>query len=56
MTTSLASENPKWSPPRRISDGVLLNKPLVVKGGKWLLPIMLWSKPANLPLINEGTN
>lgn len=29
---------PKWSTPRRIGDGILLNKPTVLKNGDWLLP------------------
>ena len=54
MTTDdSGAERPRWSAPRRISDGVLLNKPLVRKNGEWLLPIMIWSKPANLPFINQ---
>lgn len=47
------SGRPEWSAPRRIADGVLLNKPIVRKNGEWLLPIMLWTRPANLPFINE---
>jgi hypothetical protein len=53
VTDHSGSERPKWSPPRRISDGVLLNKPIVRKSGEWLLPIMFWPKPPNLPFINE---
>ena len=30
---------PTWSEPRRIADGVMLNKPLVRSNGEWLLPI-----------------
>lgn len=32
-----------WTPPRRIADGILLNKPLVASDGRWLLPIAEWS-------------
>ena len=52
-TDDSGSETPQWSRPRRISHGVLMNKPIVGKNGDWLLPIMIWTKPANLPLINE---
>ena len=31
-------EDPKWSAPRRLGDGVLLNKPTVLANGDWLLP------------------
>jgi hypothetical protein len=38
------AERPKWSPPRRVWHGATLNKPLVLKGGEWLLPVSLWSR------------
>lgn len=31
--------NPTWSAPRRICDGVLLNKPTVLANGDWLFPV-----------------
>ena len=52
-TADSGSETPTWSQPRRIADGVLMNKPIVLKRGDWLLPIMIWTRPANLPFINE---
>ncbi|MBQ3288479.1 MAG: exo-alpha-sialidase [Kiritimatiellae bacterium] len=30
---------PAWSPIRRICDGAVLNKPIVLKNGTWLLPV-----------------
>ncbi len=35
------ADRPKWSPPRRIWHGVMLNKPTVLASGEWLLPISL---------------
>ena len=35
------SEHPVWSAPVRISDGIMLNKPLVLDNGEWLFPISL---------------
>ena len=35
------SDEPAWSPPRRIWHGVTLNKPIVLSTGEWLLPISL---------------
>lgn len=32
---------PKWSEPRRLSDGVMLNKPTVCSNGKWLFPVSM---------------
>jgi len=33
-----------WSEPRRLWHGAALNKPIVTKGGEWLLPVSLWSR------------
>jgi len=35
-------DTPKWSKPRRISNGLMLNKPTVTANGDWLLPIGGW--------------
>lgn len=38
--------NPDWSAPRRICDGILLGKPVVLSDGEWLFPVsLLDSKP-----------
>ena len=34
--------NPQWSAPRRIADGVMMCKPLVLSTGEWALPISKW--------------
>ncbi|MBS1369868.1 MAG: exo-alpha-sialidase [Lentisphaeria bacterium] len=31
-----------WSAPRRIADGVMMNKPTVLADGSWVLPVALW--------------
>lgn len=31
-----------WSPPVRICDGLMLNKPTVLRDGAWLLPVANW--------------
>lgn len=33
---------PKWSAPRRIADGVMMNKPTVLRSGEWLFPAAMW--------------
>ncbi len=48
MTEDADSENPAWSEPRRICDGIMMNKPTVLSTGAWLLPISIWSFPANV--------
>ncbi len=43
-------ENPRWSKPRRIGDGIMMNKPTVLASGEWLFPIAGWGhKPVNDP-------
>lgn len=34
-----------WSSPKRIADGVMLNKPTVLSSGEWMLPISLDQRP-----------
>jgi hypothetical protein len=46
-TSKPGSASPSWSKPKRISDGILLNKPIVLDTGSWLLPIAGWK---NLPV------
>jgi len=36
------NENLVWTEPRRIADGIMLNKPVVRSNGDWLLPTALW--------------
>jgi hypothetical protein len=33
---------PEWSEPRRIGDGVMMCKPVVLLSGEWVLPISRW--------------
>ncbi|MBM3860498.1 MAG: exo-alpha-sialidase [Verrucomicrobia bacterium] len=35
-------EQPKWTKPRRIADGVMMCKPLTLSTGEWALPISAW--------------
>lgn len=35
-------EHPTWSEPRRISDGIMMNKPTILSSGEWLLPVAVW--------------
>ncbi len=34
----------KWSAPRRLCDGVMMCKPIVLSNGEWALPVSLWHK------------
>src|SRR5690606_416373 len=43
--------DPTWTEPRRIANGIMLNKPTVLKNGDWLFPIGLWRDNTGLPNI-----
>jgi hypothetical protein len=34
--------NPSWSAPRRLTDGVMMCKPMVSYRGEWILPASMW--------------
>ncbi|NLN19144.1 MAG: exo-alpha-sialidase [Firmicutes bacterium] len=41
-------ETVSWTEPKRIANGIALNKPTVLSNGEWLLPIGVWiRKPGN---------
>jgi predicted neuraminidase len=41
-TTNPGDESPRWSAPRRLCDGIMMNKPTVLSTGEWLLPVAMW--------------
>lgn len=40
----VAAEEGTWSEPRRVADGVAMNKPTVATDGTWLLPASVWGQ------------
>jgi BNR repeat-like domain len=52
VTDDPGVENPKWSEPRRICDGIMMNKPTVLSTGEWLLPAAIW---AVTPVMHDDT-
>jgi hypothetical protein len=42
QTAEPEAEQPKWEPPVRITNGVMMCKPLVLKSGEWVLPASTW--------------
>lgn len=36
------ADEPTWSEPRRLGDGIMLNKPTVLSNGDWLLTSSIW--------------
>ncbi len=41
-TTESGNAAAKWSAPRRILEGILMNKPTVTTDGRWLMPAAVW--------------
>lgn len=41
-TDSPDAENPQWSGPRRLTDGIMMCKPVVLSTGEWVLPVSTW--------------
>lgn len=42
-TANPDAERPEWSAPRRLCDGIMMNKPTVLSSGEWLLPAAVWN-------------
>lgn len=42
VTDDPDAENPEWSEPRRLGDGIMLNKPTVLTNGDWLFTSSVW--------------
>jgi hypothetical protein len=44
ITTSESHlECPRWSEPRRLANGIMMNKPTVLSTSEWLMPAAIWS-------------
>jgi hypothetical protein len=46
VTENSSDENPRWSAPRRLCDGIMMNKPTVLSSGEWLLSASVWERAA----------
>lgn len=58
VTTSHPEENkPEWSTPRRLADGVMMCKPILLSTGEWVLPVSywhVWEKSAKMVVSNDN--
>lgn len=36
------SNNPEWGVPVRLTDGVMMCKPIILSSGEWVLPVSMW--------------
>lgn len=43
VTDDPEAEAPRWSEPRRLCDGVMMNKPIMLSTGEWALPAAVWA-------------
>jgi len=41
-TSDPENEDPEWTEPRRLTDGVMMCKPIVLSSGEWVLPASTW--------------
>src|SRR5690606_23524033 len=47
-----SGSTPAWSPPRRLCDGIMMNKTTVLASGEWVLPVAVWGhKPVEHPAV-----
>jgi predicted neuraminidase len=53
-TENSDSENPTWSTPTRICDGIMMNKPIVLKSGQWVLPVAQWFKEGSSGVVSTS--
>ncbi len=57
MTTSNSdSSHPTWSEPKRLCDGVMINKPTVLSSGEWLLPVSWWGHDNSVHFVSSTDN
>ena len=45
-----------WSPPRRLTDGIMMCKPTVLSSGEWVLPASTWRKTDNSARVVVSTD
>jgi predicted neuraminidase len=47
-------EDTAWSEPRRLCNGIMMNKPTVLSTGEWLLPAAIWVFPPTVEVKNHA--
>ena len=50
------NEQPQWSQPRRLTDGIMMCKPVVLSTGEWVLPASTWRETDNSAKMIVSTN
>ncbi len=54
ITDNSESGKPIWSEPRRLCDGIMMNKPISVSTGDWLLPVAEWHRDVSARVYASG--
>ena len=54
VTEASDVEDPPWSTPRRLGDGITMNKPIMTSGGSWLLPVTRWRREGSAGVLASG--
>jgi predicted neuraminidase len=49
-------DNPKWSAPHRLTNGIMMCKPLILSTGEWLLPASTWKETDNSAKVIASTD
>lgn len=55
-TDNPESENPTWSTPVRVANGIAMNDPVVLASGDWILPTAIWEKNLGIAEMAAETN
>jgi predicted neuraminidase len=55
-TSEPESERPTWAKPVRVTDGVMMCKPVVLSSGEWVLPASTWRKTDKSARLVVSTN
>lgn len=53
VTEDSDKEEPTWSPPRLICEGIMMCKPTVLSDGRWLLPVALWGREGSATVVSS---
>ena len=50
------ASHPKWSKPRRLTDGIMMCKPTILSSGEWILPASTWRHTDNSAKVVVSTD
>ncbi|NQT14040.1 MAG: exo-alpha-sialidase, partial [Planctomycetes bacterium] len=53
VTENSDEEEPSWSPPRLVCEGIMMCKPTVTSTGQWLLPVALWRRDGSATAVSS---